>query len=98
MHADLTSFQGWLTCQYPHSSARKHYFSDLALFFSWAGKLPSKISPQYVARYIHHCLEKSRSPLSINRRLSSLRLFYCFLKDCSGRASELSGPKASLPS
>ena len=80
MHANLTPFQDWLTCQYPHSSARKHYFSDLALFFSWAGKPPSEISPQDVDRYIHYCLEKSLSPLTINRRLSSLRLFYYFLR------------------
>ncbi len=80
MQLNLTPFQNWLTFQYPHSSARKHYFSDLALFFSWAEKLPSEISPQDVDRYIHHCLEKSLSPLTINRRLSSLRLFYYFLR------------------
>ena len=76
----LTPFQDWLTCQYPNSSARKHYLSDLALFFSWAEKPPSEISPQDVNQYIHHCLEKPLSPLTINRRLSSLRLFYYFLR------------------
>jgi hypothetical protein len=29
----FTAFNAWLTCQYPHSSARKHIISDLALFF-----------------------------------------------------------------
>ena len=80
MHLNLVPFQDWLTCQYPHSSARKHYLSDLALFFSWTGKPPSEISSQDVDRYIHHCLEKRLSPLTINRRLSSLRLFYYFLR------------------
>ena len=80
MHLDLTSFSDWLTCQYPHSSARKHIISDLALFFSYAGKLPSEISPQDIDWYIHYCLEKTLSPLTINRRLSSLRLFYYFLR------------------
>ncbi|GAB1469832.1 tyrosine recombinase XerA [Chloroflexota bacterium] len=80
MQLDHTPFNDWLTCQYPHSSARKHIISDLALFFSWAGKPPSEISPQDVNQYIHHCLEKSLSPLTINRRLSSLRLIYYFLR------------------
>lgn len=80
MQTDFTQFQNWLTCQYPHSSASKHIISDLALFSSWTGKPPSEISPQEVDRYIHHCLEKSFSPPTINRRLSSLRLFYYFLR------------------
>jgi hypothetical protein len=42
----ISSFQDWLTCQYPHSSASKHITSDLVLFFSWAGKPPSEKSPQ----------------------------------------------------
>jgi site-specific recombinase XerD len=79
MQIELTPFKDWLTCQYPHLSARKHTMSDLALFFSWAEKPPSDISPQDVDSYIHHCLSKELSPLTINRRLSSLRLFYYFL-------------------
>ena len=80
MQPETTSFSNWLICQYPHSSARKHYLSDLALFFSWTGKPPSEISPQDVDQYIHYCLEKSLSPLTINRREESLRLFYYFLR------------------
>jgi site-specific recombinase XerD len=79
MQTNLAPFKDWLICQYPHSSARKHTMSDLALFFSWAGKPPSDISPQDVDSYIQHCLSKELSPLTINRRLSSLRLFYYFL-------------------
>jgi hypothetical protein len=41
MQTELTQFSNLLTCQYPHSSARKHTISDLALFFSWAEKPPS---------------------------------------------------------
>jgi site-specific recombinase XerD len=78
-YSAVVQFSNWLICQYPHSSARKHYLSDLALFFSWSGKPPSEISPLDVDRYVHHCLEKGLSPLTINRRLSSLRLFYYFL-------------------
>ena len=79
MPLNLIPFSNWLTCQYPNSSARKHYLSDLALFFSWAEKPPSEISPHDVDQYVRHCLEKELSPLTINRRLSSLRLFYYFL-------------------
>lgn len=80
MYLNLTPFSDWLTCQYPHSSARKHIISDLALFFSWIDKPPSETSSQDIDRYIYHCLEKTLSPLTINRRLSSLRLFYYFLR------------------
>jgi site-specific recombinase XerD len=79
MQTEFTQFSNWLTCQYPHSSARKHTMSDLALFFSWEKKPPSAISPQDVDVYIQYCLSKGLSPLTINRRLSSLRLFYYFL-------------------
>lgn len=63
MQLNFTPFHDWLTCQYPYSSARKHYLSDLALFFSWTGKPPTEISPQGVNRYIHCCLEKNHSLL-----------------------------------
>jgi len=53
--------------------------SDLALFFSWAEKPFSAILPHNVDSYIQYCLSKGLSPLTINRRLSSLRLFYYFL-------------------
>jgi len=79
MHPELTQFEIWLKCQYPHSSVRKHYKSDLALFFSWAEKPPSAVIFYDVDEYIHHCLLKGLSPLTINRRLSSLRTFYYFL-------------------
>jgi hypothetical protein len=39
MHPEHTQFEHWLTCWYPHSSTRKHYMSDLVLFFSWAENL-----------------------------------------------------------
>jgi len=54
--------------------------SDLALFFSWAEKPFSAILPHNVDSYIQYCLSKGLSPLTINRRLSSLRLFYYFLR------------------
>jgi len=79
MQTEFTQFSNWLICQYPHSSARKHTMSDLALFFSWAEKPSSAISPHNVDSYIQYCLSKGLSPLTINRRLSSLRLIYYFL-------------------
>ncbi len=63
MQTELTPFKSWLTCQYPHSSARKHYMSDLTLFFSWAAKDPSLISPHHVDEYIQYCLSKALSPV-----------------------------------
>ena len=79
MYPEITKFKDWLNCQYPTSSTKKHYISDLVLFFSWAGKPPSAINFHDVDDYIHHCLAKGLSPLTINRRLSSLRTFYYFL-------------------
>jgi len=79
MHPELTQFKNWLTCQYTNSSTKKHYASDLVLFFLWADKPPSAISFHDVDDYIHRCLSKGLSPLTVNRRLSSLRTFYYFL-------------------
>lgn len=79
MYLELTQFEVWLKCQYPHSSVTKHYMSDLALFFFYAGKPPSAISFHEVDEYIQYCLTKGLSPLTINRRLSSLRTFNYFL-------------------
>jgi len=79
MQIEFTQFSSWLTCQYPHSSSGKHIMSDLTLFFSWVEKNPYVISPHDVDEYIQYCLSKKLSPLTINRRLSSLRLFYYFL-------------------
>ena len=53
--------------------------SDLTLFFSCAEKPPSAITFHDVDDYIQHCLSKRLSPLTVNRRLSSLRTFYYFL-------------------
>jgi site-specific recombinase XerD len=53
--------------------------SDLALFFSYAEKPPSAITFRDVDEYIQYCLLRGLSPLTVNRRLSSLRTFYYFL-------------------
>ena len=79
MHTELTEFQNWLSCQYPHSSTKKHYISDLVLFFSHAGKPPGEINFCDVDKYIDQLLAEGYSPLTINRRLSSIRTFYYFL-------------------
>jgi len=44
MHPELTQFENWLACQYPHSSVRKHYMSDLALFLCGQTALCHQIS------------------------------------------------------
>jgi site-specific recombinase XerD len=53
--------------------------SDLALFFSYVGKPPGKITFHDVDNYIDYLLAEEYSPLTINRRLSSLHTFYYFL-------------------
>jgi site-specific recombinase XerD len=53
--------------------------SDLVLFFSWAAKQPTAVTSGDVEKYINHCLKKSLSPVTINRRFSALRSFYYFL-------------------
>jgi len=93
MYPELIQFEIWLNCQYPTSSTKKHYMSDLVLFFSWAGKPPSVISVHDVDDYIHHCLAKGLSPLTVNRRLSSLRTFYYFLSI----VNEVSIPSPVIP-
>jgi hypothetical protein len=52
MYPELTQFKSWLKCQYSTSSASVHYSSDLALFFSYTKKSPSKITSHDVNRYI----------------------------------------------
>lgn len=79
MYPELTQFKNWLKCQYPNSSAGVHYSSDLALFFSFAKKPPSKIAAIDVDRYISSGLQLGYRPSTINRRLSALRTFYYFL-------------------
>jgi site-specific recombinase XerD len=79
MYAEISQFKVWLEGQYPNSSAGKHQLNDLRLFFSWAEQPPLAITPQIVDGYIQHCLAKPLSPRTINRRLSTLRLFYYFL-------------------
>ena len=76
---ELTEFQNWLTCQYPNSSTKKHYISDLVLFFSFVSKPPGELTFYDVDDYINYLLAKGYSPLTINRRLSSIRMFYYFL-------------------
>jgi site-specific recombinase XerD len=79
MYPELTQFKNWLKCQYSNSSASVHYSSDLALFFSFVKKPPSKITPQDVDRYISRSLRQGHRSSTINRRLSALRTFYYFL-------------------
>jgi site-specific recombinase XerD len=79
MSTELTEFQNWLTCQYPYSSTKKHYMSDLVLFFSHAGKLPGEITFHDIDDYIDYLHAEGYSSLTINRRLSSLRTFCYFL-------------------
>jgi len=64
MQTELTQFSNWLTCQYPHSSARKHTMGYLVLFFSWTVKPTSDMSQHDVDGYIHHWLAKGLSPLT----------------------------------
>jgi site-specific recombinase XerD len=78
MYQELAQFNNWLNCQYHNSSARVHYSSDLALFFSFARKAPAQITPSDVERYTSDSLRKGHRPATINRRLSALRTFYYF--------------------
>src|SRR5689334_13062992 len=79
MYPELTQFKNWLKCQYSNSSASVHYSSDLALFFSYIKKSPSKITSHDVDLYISHSRHLGHCPSTINRRLSALRTWYYFL-------------------
>src|SRR6266508_1689560 len=79
MQLELLLFKRWLICQYPNSSTSTHYFSDLALFFSYVQKSLVAITTHDVDEYIKYSLASRLSHSSINRRLCSLRSFYYFL-------------------
>jgi len=96
MYPELTQFEHRLACQYPHSSVRKLYKSDLTLFFSYAEKPPSVITFHDVDGYIQRCLSKGLSPLTVNRRLSSLRTFYYFLSIVNDVSMPLNSSRYNL--
>jgi len=79
MHPEIEQFKDWLTCQYPTSSTRIHYSSDLVLFFAWAGKSPAEINVNMIDGFIAHCRQQGHAPATINRRLAALNTFYYFL-------------------
>jgi site-specific recombinase XerD len=70
MYPEISQFTIWLTCQFPTSSTRIHYTSDLVLFFTWAQKPPAEISVQDVDSFVAHCQQKGHVSSSINRRLA----------------------------
>ncbi|MCX6080474.1 MAG: site-specific integrase [Chloroflexi bacterium] len=79
MYPKIESFKSWLTCQYPTSSTRTHYTSDLVLFFSFVGKSPAEIISLAVDDFIAHSQAKGHASTTINRRLATLNTFYYFL-------------------
>lgn len=79
MYPEIPQFKDWLTCQYPTSSTRTHYSSDLVLFFGWAMKSPAEINVSVVDNFIAHYRQKGHAPATINRRLAALNTFYYFL-------------------
>jgi len=79
MHPEIQQFKDWLACQYPTSSTRLHYSSDLVLFFGWAMKSPAEINVNVVDDFIAHCQQTGHAPATINRRLAALNTFYYFL-------------------
>jgi len=79
MFPEIQQFKDWLVCQYPTSSTRLHYSSDLVLFFGWAMKSPAEIDVSVVDNFIAHCQQTGHAPATINRRLAALNTFYYFL-------------------
>jgi hypothetical protein len=75
MHPEIEQFKNWLTCQYPTSSTRVHYASDLVLFFAWAMKSPAEINVNVVDNFIAHCRQIGHAPATINRRLAALSTY-----------------------
>jgi site-specific recombinase XerD len=86
MFPEIEQFKKHLWRQSPHTSTRRHYTSDLRLFFAWVDKLPAAITISDVDAYITHCQEQGHTIATINRRLTALRSFYQFL------ATEIDGP------
>ena len=86
MQPEIEQFQNWLTSQYPSSSTRIHYTSDLVLFFSWANLPPASTNALVVDEFIQqnlrcqdntHQLRHTAATLLLNAGMStwSLRSF-----------------------
>jgi len=65
MYLEIQQFTNWLTCQYPTSSIRVHYHSDLVLFFSWANKPPADITVHDVDAFIAHCQREGHAAIKL---------------------------------
>lgn len=86
-----STFFSFLTAQGASAKTQKNYWSDVADFISWfiaatppvidagpatPGLLLQAISPNHINDYVSHLLRAKISPATVNRRLSSLRIFF----------------------
>ena len=85
------AFFSFLTAQGASRKTQKNYWSDVAAFISWfiaaassvrdvqhtsPSLLLQALSPNHINNYVSHLLQAKISQATINRRLSSLRIFF----------------------
>ncbi len=90
-HILKSTFFSFLTAQGASAKTQKNYWSDVADFISWfiaatlpvldernyhPGLLLQALSPNHINDYVSHLLRANISPATVNRRLSSLRIFF----------------------
>src|SRR5436190_10772307 len=83
-----TSFRSYLISQGSSTKTQKNYGADVHDFLSWitshtpSQDLPEKaITPIDVQSYLSALLKEQKTVATINRRLSSLRVFFRFLEE-----------------
>jgi len=66
----------------------KNYLHRLKQFFSWVATPVESATVKDIRIYIDYLLEKRMAPHTINCHISSIRLFYNYLKDEEGISIE----------
>jgi len=79
MLPEIARFSKWLRRRSPEATTHVHYTNDLELFFAWADKPPTAITPQDIDAYIEHCQALGHAVATVNRRLAAIHSFYHFL-------------------
>lgn len=80
----ITAFSKYLTTEGSSIKTQKNYLADVKDFSSWLEQMNVKktvkeIKKETIQGYIENLENQSKSVATINRRLSSLRMFFTFM-------------------
>jgi site-specific recombinase XerD len=80
MNETIQRFESYLQRRYGDRSTPKHYSSDMRIFARHIGdKSPAEVSVQDIDHFVNRQVCQGLSPLTVNRRLATLRTFFEFL-------------------